>query len=63
VVKINSLLVFPENLIEAVASSIFKQILSGINYLHTNGVCHRDLKPNNLLVSDGEFFLKYFVLI
>ncbi len=39
--------------IEAVASSIFKQILAGITYLHTNGVCHRDLKPNNILVSEG----------
>jgi len=38
---------------EVVASNIFKQILTGINYLHTNGVCHRDLKPNNILVSDG----------
>jgi len=40
---------------EAVASGIFKQILAGVNYLHMNGVCHRDLKPNNILVSrDGK---------
>ncbi len=40
---------------EAVASNIFKQILQAINYLHLKGVCHRDLKPNNILVSkDGE---------
>jgi len=40
---------------EAVASGIFKQILAGVSYLHTNGVCHRDLKPNNILVSkDGK---------
>ena len=42
---------------EAVASAIFKQILTGINYLHQNGVCHRDLKPNNILVSDGNILL------
>jgi serine/threonine protein kinase len=40
---------------EAFASGIFKQVLSAINYLHLNGVCHRDLKPNNILVSkDGK---------
>lgn len=39
--------------LEAVASAIFKQILAGINYLHQSGVCHRDLKPNNILVSKG----------
>lgn len=39
--------------LEAVASEIFKQILSGINYLHLSGVCHRDLKPHNILVSNS----------
>jgi len=43
---------------EAVASGIFKQILAGINYLHINGVCHRDLKPNNLLVSEDGKIVK-----
>jgi len=43
---------------EAVASSIFKQILAGITYLHTNGVCHRDLKPNNILVSEDGKIVK-----
>jgi serine/threonine protein kinase len=39
--------------LEKVASQIFKQILQGINYMHKSGVCHRDLKPNNILVSTG----------
>lgn len=39
---------------EAVAANIFKQILLAIQYLHAKGVCHRDLKPNNILVSDGK---------
>jgi len=38
---------------EAFASSIFKQVIIGINYLHIQGVCHRDIKPDNILVSKG----------
>ena len=41
---------------ESVAANIFKQILLAIQYLHAKGVCHRDLKPNNILVSDGMSF-------
>ncbi len=27
-----------------------KQLLSGIRYLHEKGVCHRDIKPDNIMV-------------
>ena len=40
---------------EYVAKYLFRQILEGICYLHRNGVVHRDLKPNNILVSKGMF--------
>ena len=35
---------------EKVAKMLFRQLLKGIMYLHKNGVIHRDLKPNNILV-------------
>jgi protein-serine/threonine kinase len=35
----------------------FKQILHGIQYLHSMGVAHRDIKPENLLL-DGRGHVK-----
>ena len=36
------------------AARMMKQILGAVNYLHYHGVCHRDVKPENILLSTME---------
>jgi serine/threonine protein kinase len=39
-----------EYMSESIAQIYFRQILSALNYLHTNRVAHRDLKPENVML-------------
>lgn len=44
-----------EPLLEETARLYFRQLLSAVEYLHSQSVIHRDIKPSNLLVAaDGE---------
>ena len=29
---------------------VMKQLISAVNYIHTNSICHRDIKPENILL-------------
>ena len=37
-------------------SSIFRQIVSGLDHIHANGYFHRDIKPENVLVTTTGLF-------
>jgi serine/threonine protein kinase len=47
-----------EPLTPSLVSSYTRQILEGLSYCHSMGVMHRDLKPQNLLVSRDRRTLK-----
>lgn len=43
----------PQGVPEAQAKMMFQQILDGVYYMHSKGVCHHDLSTNNILL-DGD---------
>ncbi len=45
--------------VEKEVIGIIQKLLDGVSYMHSKGICHRDITPNNILVSKG---LKYKII-
>lgn len=45
---------YKENYDENKVWFLFREILQGLNYIHENGIIHRDMKPANVLIDAND---------
>jgi len=38
---------------EGLARFIFKQLVAGLSHIHDKGYCHRDIKSDNIIITEG----------
>ena len=53
-----SLVIKKKKLTEEKALNYFSQYINGLQYLHHNGICHRNIRPDNILLDENNEKLK-----
>ena len=53
----------PKSLSLAECRRLVAEVASALDKLHASGIVHRDVKPQNILVSDGEYLLADFSVV
>ena len=53
-----SLIIKNKKLTEEQALNYFSQYINGLHYLHQNGICHRNIRPDNILLDENNEKIK-----
>lgn len=48
----------PQFLNKETFKSLARQLMTAVDHIHKNGLCHRDIKPDNLVISDDLSIMK-----
>lgn len=40
-----------KRIFESSAMKLFRSLVEAVDFIHSKGICHRDIKPDNILVN------------
>lgn len=55
--SLESILKEKKKLSLGMSKKIIRQLLEAVEYIHKMGICHRDIKPDNILIDEEYLFI------